>query len=121
MPLSNKTVSDLLKNNYKIFRTFTDSNNYYNKFKNFKKFKTIIIVGMGGSILGSKAIYSFLKYKINKKFIFVDNLDENLIKKIKNENNLHKCLFLIISKSGNTSETCIRFFKDGQSKQIQRN
>ncbi len=113
MPLSNKTVSDLLKNNYKIFRSFTDSNNYYNKFKNFKKFKTIIIVGMGGSILGSKAIYSFLKYKINKKFIFVDNLDENLIKKIKNENNLHKCLFLIISKSGNTSETILNlyFFK----------
>ena len=113
MPLSIKTVSELLKNNYQIFRAFIESNNYSDKFKNFKKFKTIIIVGMGGSILGSKAIYSFLKYKINKKFIFVDNLNENLIKKIKNENNLHKCLFLIISKSGNTSETILNlyFFK----------
>ena len=40
------------------------------KIKKFKKFKTIIIIGMGGSILGSKAIYSFLKYKIKKKIYF---------------------------------------------------
>ena len=68
---------------------------------------------MGGSILGSKAIYSFLKYKIKKKLIFIDNLDENLLKKIRNENNLSKCLFLIISKSGNTNETILNlyFFK----------
>ena len=113
MPLSIKTVSELLKNNYQIFRAFTENNNYSDKFKNFKKFKTIIIVGMGGSILGSKAIYSFLKYKINKKLIFIDNLDENLIKKIRNENNLSKGLFIIISKSGNTSETILNlyFFK----------
>ena len=118
MPLSIKTVSELLKNNYQIFRAFTENNNYLDKFKNFKKFKTIIIVGMGGSILGSKAIYSFLKYKIKKKLIFIDNLDENLIKKIRNENNLSKCLFLIISKSGNTSETILNlyFFKSNLKK-----
>ncbi len=113
MQLSIKTVSDLLKKNHQIFSAFLENKNYFNKFKNFKKFKTIIIIGMGGSILGSKAIYSFLKYKINKKFIFVDNLDENLIRKIRNENNLSKCLFLIISKSGETSETILNlyFFK----------
>ena len=27
--------------------------------KKFKKFKTVAIIGMGGSILGSEAIYSF--------------------------------------------------------------
>ena len=37
---------------------------------------------MGGSILGSKAIYSFLKHKIKKKFIFIDNLDQCFLKKI---------------------------------------
>ena len=30
-----------------------------NKIKKYKKFKTIIIIGMGGSILEPKAIYSF--------------------------------------------------------------
>ena len=29
--------------------------------KKFKKFNTIAIIGMGGSVLGSKAIYYFLK------------------------------------------------------------
>ena len=29
---------------------------------------------MGGSILGAKAIYDFLKYKIKKNFLFIDNL-----------------------------------------------
>ena len=60
---------------------------------------------MGGSILGSKAIYSFLKHKIEKKFIFIDNLDQGYLWKIKKENNLNRSLFLIISKSGNTTET----------------
>ena len=41
------------------------------KFKNFSKIK---LIGMGGSSLGAKSIYSFLKYKIKKKFIFIDNL-----------------------------------------------
>ena len=34
---------------------------------------------MGGSILGAKAIYSFLKKKIKKKFFFQDNLSEKNI------------------------------------------
>ena len=29
--------------------------------KKFSKYKNIIIIGMGGSILGTKSIYSFLK------------------------------------------------------------
>ena len=33
----------------------------------FKKFKTISIIGMGGSILGAESIYQFLKDKIKKK------------------------------------------------------
>jgi glucose-6-phosphate isomerase len=39
--------------------------------KKFRKFKTIALVGMGGSILGSEAIYNFLEKKIKKKFIFL--------------------------------------------------
>ena len=39
--------------------------------KKFSKYKNIIIFGMGGSILGSKCIYSFLKNKIKKKIFFL--------------------------------------------------
>jgi glucose-6-phosphate isomerase len=56
---------------------------------------------MGGSSLGTRAIYSFLKHKIKKKLIFFDNLETNKIKDKK------KHLNLIVSKSGNTLETIV--------------
>ena len=34
--------------------------------KKFKKYKNIAIIGMGGSILGAEAIYTFLKKKLKK-------------------------------------------------------
>ncbi len=92
---------------YKSFLPEKKNNFDFKKIKKYKKYKNIVIIGMGGSILGSKAIYSFLKYKIKKNFIFLDNLDQNLIKNIKKEKNLTKTLFIIISKSGNTTETII--------------
>ena len=76
-----------------------------NHLRKFRKFKTVVVVGVGGSTLGSQAIYHSLKDKINKKFIFFDNLDENKIESFKKDYALDKILFLIISKSGNTIET----------------
>ena len=73
--------------------------------REFKKYKTIIVVGMGGSSLGSEAIYSFLTKKIKKKFIFLNTLDEDMNEKIKKIKDKEKKLFIIISKSGNTIET----------------
>ena len=58
---------------------------------------------MGGSSLGSQAIYDFMKHKIKKKFIFFDNLDLSN-KKIKTK---QKKFNIIISKSGNTLETIV--------------
>ena len=55
---------------------------------------------MGGSILGAKAIFSFLKHKIKKEVEFTDNLNSKNILSSKK-----KYLNLIISKSGNTIET----------------
>tara|TARA_B100000029_G_scaffold196901_1_gene194941 strand:+ start:586 stop:1707 length:1122 start_codon:yes stop_codon:yes gene_type:complete len=108
--LANRIIDEVAKHKQGLFKTFFPKSRYnfsLEKVKNFKKFKTVIIIGMGGSILGAKAIYSFLKKKINKKFIFIDNLDQGHLMKIKKENNLRKSLFLIISKSGNTTETII--------------
>ena len=56
---------------------------------------------MGGSSLGAKSIYSFLRKNIKKEFIFYDNLS---YKKQSHENSKNT-LNLIISKSGNTLET----------------
>ena len=78
--------------------------------KKFKTFKTIAIIGMGGSILGVEAIYSFLKKKIKKKVFFFNDLDENKLSCFKKNQKLSKVLFIIISKSGNTIETLSNTF-----------
>ena len=71
----------------------------------FKKFKTVVVVGMGGSILGSEAIYNFFEKKIKKNYIFLNNIDNQIIQNIKKTKNLNKILFIVISKSGKTVET----------------
>ena len=72
--------------------------------KKYKKFTVFTLVGMGGSSLGAKAIYSFLKLKIKKKFEFLDNIEVHKRKKEK-----IKKLNIVISKSGNTLETISNF------------
>ena len=76
----------------------------------FRKFKSIAIIGMGGSILGAEAIYNFLEKKIKKKIYFFNNLDEKEIINFKKKRKLSKVLFIIISKSGNTVETLANTF-----------
>ena len=73
--------------------------------KKFSKYNNVFIIGMGGSILGTKSIYSFFKDKIKKNIFFFDNLDFNLISSYKKIKNLKNSCFVIVSKSGNTLET----------------
>ena len=54
----------------------------------FKKFKTIAIIGMGGSILGTEAIYNFLKNKIKKKIYFFNDINEYKINNFKKKRKL---------------------------------
>ena len=76
----------------------------------YKKFNTIAIIGMGGSILGANAIYDFFRSTIKKKVYFFDDLDENKLSSLKKKEYLPKILFIIISKSGNTIETLSNTF-----------
>ena len=92
--LLEKILSNNLKKNINFFQYFNkDYNLNFEKFKKFRKFKTLVIVGMGGSILGTKAINSFLQFKIKKDVIFLDNLDDFKINKIKK--NYHKKKFYL--------------------------
>jgi len=99
-----KILTKILKEDNKIIHSFNRnySDSYIKKsLSKYESFKNVRIIGMGGSSLGTKAIYSFLKHKIKKKFIFFDNLQTKRIKDKK------KHLNLIVSKSGNTLETII--------------
>ena len=99
-----KLLSKLLKEDnqilYSLGKNYKDSFNKKNLSK-YKKYLNIRIIGMGGSSLGTRAIYSFLKHRIKKKVFFFDNLQSNLSK------NNKKHLNLIVSKSGNTLETIV--------------
>ena len=97
--------SSILKEENAIIQSLKP--NYLNSFKKkqllkYKKFLNYRIIGMGGSSLGAQAIFEFLKNKVKKNFIFVNNLEQN-----KNKNNNNKFLNLVISKSGNTIETIV--------------
>jgi glucose-6-phosphate isomerase len=120
--LNKNLVKKLSKSSQKIFKEVENEINNPKKVLNilnkefelnfkvkqiqkFKKYKTVVLIGMGGSILGAEAIYKFLEPKIKKKFYFFNNLEPKEIITFKKEENLNKILFIIISKSGNTIET----------------
>ena len=103
--LIKKELKNLLKKNDEVVKSLGLNYSYSFNIKKLKKFKNkkfFRIIGIGGSILGAKAIYYFLKNKIKKKFVFVDNLTPKI-----NHNIKKKYTNIVISKSGNTIETII--------------
>tara|TARA_B100000902_G_C27250939_1_gene885227 strand:+ start:345 stop:1505 length:1161 start_codon:yes stop_codon:yes gene_type:complete len=102
--LVKKNLISILKSKNEVLNSL--SRNYKNNFTkkilyNYRKKKDYRIIGMGGSSLGTQTIYDFLKHKIKKNFVFVDNLQANTVKSKKKYTNL------IVSKSGNTIETIV--------------
>ncbi len=74
--------------------------------------KNIVVVGIGGSSLGTAAVYDFLRYKNNfgKKLYFCESTDPVLLNSTFRKLDLNDTLFIIISKSGSTIET-VSIFK----------
>ena len=106
--LNNKKIkkhfSYLIKENSSVINSLSKKykDSFDKKFlKKFNKSNNLRLLGMGGSSLGSQAIYQFLKHKVKKNFEFIDNLQPS--KKL----NKKKYTNLIISKSGNTIETIV--------------
>ena len=98
-----KKLKLLLQNKDAVILSLSKNyNNSYDKkdIKKYKKSSNFRIIGMGGSTLGSQAIYDFLNHKIKKNFTFINNLDAN-----KKKQKEKKYTNIIVSKSGNTVET----------------
>ena len=80
------------------------------------KQKQIAIIGIGGSTLGTYAIYNFLKYNkqrnktLKKELFFFESTDPINLNGTIAQLNLEDTLFIVISKSGTTIET-ISIFK----------
>ena len=66
----------------------------------------IYIIGIGGSSLGTKSIYTFLRttHNFKKKLFFLDTIDPLRINYLLNLGDLNNSHFIVISKSGDTIE-----------------
>ncbi|HIQ46416.1 MAG TPA: glucose-6-phosphate isomerase [Sulfurovum sp.] len=69
--------------------------------------ESIAVIGIGGSSLGAKAVYEFIKpvKTLKRKLYFFESTDPINIRTILEKTDLSKTHFLVISKSGNTVET----------------
>ena len=76
--------------------------------KDLEPIKNIVILGVGGSSLGVKAIEAMLTHSKNrndKRLIFLENVDPIEIEKRSRDLKLSNSLFILTSKSGSTIET----------------
>ncbi|QMU99478.1 glucose-6-phosphate isomerase [Borrelia sp. A-FGy1] len=83
------------------------------KIKSLKgeKFKNVVQIGIGGSSLGPKALYTAIKNYAKQKNLylmkayFISNIDPDEAEEVLSEIDLDKTLFIVVSKSGSTLET----------------
>ena len=100
-----KILKEVLNENSQIIKSLgkTYQNSYKKKqLGKYKKSSNFRVIGMGGSALGTQAIYDFLKHKIKKKFVFINDLQKKQKKETKKG-----FTNLVVSKSGNTIETIV--------------
>ncbi|HBB02275.1 MAG: glucose-6-phosphate isomerase, glucose-6-phosphate isomerase [Candidatus Peregrinibacteria bacterium GW2011_GWF2_38_29] len=73
------------------------------------KYKNIVMIGIGGSILGGKMLIESLKNEKTPRVIALDNIDPDFFTEIISKTNLKESIFVIASKSGDTIETIANF------------
>jgi glucose-6-phosphate isomerase len=86
----------------------TDPSEYINFCKTLNDtIETIVVIGIGGSSLGAKAIYEFLKPKLafKRKLIFLESTDPTALQGTLERIDFTKSHIFVISKSGTTVET----------------
>lgn len=69
---------------------------------NLKSYKTIYVLGVGGSSLGAKTLAAIGN---NKRIKFIESIDPKSINAILRDIDLDNSYFIVISKSGETIET----------------
>lgn len=74
-----------------------------------KNIENLILIGFGGSTLGTKSIFKIFPELLSKKTYTIDNLDSEEFNKIFEDLNINQTMFLFISKSGNTFEVITLF------------
>ena len=100
---SEKLIFEIKEKSNEIINSF--GNDYQNKIKSQKakivEKKNKLVIGLGGSSAGAKALSSYL----DKGIYFFDNYDPKHISNFFKNYNLKDFVIYVISKSGNTFET----------------
>ena len=100
---SEKVSKEIKEQSNEIFNSFTSS--YQNSTKLIRdkiiKKKYQLVVGMGGSSAGAKAI----NMRIEGNVFFLDNYDPTYLQNFFKDNNIKDFTIYVISKSGSTFET----------------
>ncbi len=102
------TLAQKSKKIFKEIKEFQKTNKLIQE----NKTKNIVVIGIGGSSLGTKAVYEILKLKQTSpiQLHFLENVDPLEIENTTNMLKKKNTLFIVISKSGGTIET-ISIFK----------
>lgn len=127
-------VKTVFKNKNKLgydFLNLPDDSALLRKIKKFvteqkkNKWENIVVLGIGGSALGSIAIRDALLPAFNQKprLIVLDNIGPKYIADLFADLNLSKTLFVVISKSGTTTEPMVLYglVKDRLMKKFPKN
>ncbi len=78
-----------------------------------RRFDTLVVLGIGGSALGTSAVMGALPERTRRKggrVLVLDNVDPDAFEKAVATLDLKSTVFNVISKSGSTSETLSQFF-----------
>ncbi len=75
--------------------------------ENRDKFDHFVVCGIGGSALGTRCLLNALTE--SKKLFVLDNVDPDFIKCVESKIDPAKTLFIVISKSGGTTETLSQY------------
>ena len=99
----NLPAFNIINNEVLLSQTIDTAENFIKNKKHF------IVIGTGGSNLGSKALINILLKKEKNKIFFYDNIDPINFKNQLEEFELEKLGYIVISKSGLTAETLSQF------------
>lgn len=76
-----------------------------------KNFDHFVVLGIGGSALGTICLKNVLGHLFAPEKLFVlDNIDPTIIKEIEDIIDPEKTLFIVVTKSGTTTETLAQYF-----------
>lgn len=79
-----------------------------------ENYRDVLLIGIGGSSLGARAIMQFLRgpyYNLNNRprLFILDNIDPALTHKLEGILNMRRTALIYISKSGSTAESAANF------------